>query len=936
MTLAACDVADREQLETLMASIPAERPLRAVVHAAGVLDDGVIDSMNAERIDRVLAPKAHGALNLHELTRDMDLSAFVLFSSIAGTLGGGGQASYAAANAFLDALAADRRAQGLPATSVAWGAWAGEGMVAQTHARASRHGCAGMGSGRWPPEEKRSRRWKGRCSERRRQWRSPISAGRSSRRYSPLAGPSPLIEDLAEVAGCRGGHREWAVATSGAVSELRGRLADMPAEKRGQVLLEVVRTEVARVLGHPSAAAVDADRAFKALGFDSLTALELRNRLSDETGLRLPATLIFDYPTPAVLAEHLLGRAGGRGGIGRGARRVRACRGSRETERRSTHASGRSEPIAIVGMSCRYPGGVRSPEGLWELVAAGGDGIGEFPTDRGWDLEWLYHPDADHAVTAACAKADSCMTPRSSTRGSSGSRRVRRWRWTPSSGFCWKQAGRRWWMGGSTRARCRAARPGCSWYPWVRTTRAAAGVRRSAGRTGYQATGSLPSVVSGRVAYTLGLEGPALTVDTACSSSLVALHLACQSLRGGECSLALAGGVSVLSTPGMFVELSRQRGLAPDGRCKSFAEAADGTGWGEGVGVLLLARLSDALQDGRPVLAVVRGSAVNQDGASNGLTAPNGPSQQRVIRRALASAGLPAEAVDAVEAHGTGTRLGDPIEAQALLATYGRERPPGRPLWLGSVKSNIGHAQAAAGVAGVIKVVMAMRHGTLPRTLHVDEPSTQVDWTQGAVSLLRDEVPWQGNGRPRRAGVSSFGVSGTNAHVILEEPPGVGEAPAVEEPQAVGEVLTGEGLPGGEGPSGEEIYRAAGSANGSTPGGDTLAAVLDVGDAVPWVVSGRGERAVRGQAARLLKHVTERPALLPADVGLSLTGRSAFAHRGGGRGGQAGSGWWRGLGARWPTERATRRAWSRAWPAAPGPCSWSPARAVSGRAWQLS
>ncbi|HEU5473586.1 MAG TPA: SDR family NAD(P)-dependent oxidoreductase, partial [Actinophytocola sp.] len=801
----ACDAADRAALAAVLAGIPAAHPLAGVVHAAGVLDDGVLDSLTPDRLDTVLRPKVDAALNLHELT-PATLGAFVLFSSAAATFGVAGQANYAAANAVLDALAVQRHAAGLAAIALGWGLWAaGDGMAGgpdgKAHTRTTTLGGTLADDDALALLDLATRDGRAHVVA---LATDPAAAAAARGQQVPA-----LLRGLVRTSRRR-------AAGAATPSALAGRLAGLSEVEQRRVLGELVLTQVADVLGHASAAAVDPARAFAELGFDSLIAVELRNRVSAATGLRLPATLVFSYPTPYALTDHLLGELAGT---------ARRAAGPATRSRRVTA----DDPIAIVAMSCRYPGGVGSPEDLWRMVRDGIDGITGFPVNRGWDLDRIYHPDPGrHGSTYVreggflheADRFDAALfgiSPREALAMDPQQRLLLE--------LAWETFERAGIDPTSVRGSGTGVFAGVMYHDYASSM---AAIPPDA--EGFLGTGSAASVVSGRVAYAFGLEGPAMTVDTACSSSLVALHLAARALRAGECSMALVGGVTVMVKPDTFVDFSRQRGLAPDGRCKSFSATADGTSWAEGAGMLLVERLSDARRNGHQVLALVSGTAVNSDGASNGLTAPSGPAQERVIRAALADAGLAPSDVDAVEAHGTGTVLGDPIEASALLATYGQDRET--PLWLGSLKSNIGHAQAAAGVGGVIKMVQAMRHGTLPKTLHVAEPSPHVDWASGAVELLTQNRHWPADDRPRRAAVSSFGISGTNAHVILQEP-----------------------------------NAARPSAPASAP---------DPSVVVPWPVSARTETGLRAQVDRL-RALSDAD---PVDVAYSLaTGRAALEHR---------------------------------------------------------
>ncbi|WP_206780418.1 SDR family NAD(P)-dependent oxidoreductase [Streptomyces sp. Root1310] len=827
VSIVACDASDRDALAALLRRLRDEgTPVRAVVHTAGVAgrfttlaDAGLAD------LAETLGAKAGGAAALDELLAgEGEPDAFVLFSSNAGVWGGAGQGPYAAANAYLDALAEQRRARGAAATSVAWGMWSGQGLVAGQPG--VEEALRRLGLKAMDPDlaitalHQALDRDETTLSVTDMDWDRFVSVFTAAR-------PRPLLDELPEAArilrAADAGHE----ANSESRSALAEQLAGLAPAEQHRLLVEMVRAQAATVLGHDSGDAVDQDRQFQELGFNSVSAVELRNRLNEATGLRLPASLVFDHPTPAALARRIraevLGEAQEPAAAGLDGPAGGAAVGD--------------DAVAIVGMSCRLPGGVESPDDLWRVVVEGRDVISELPTDRAWEAverlrelgmdmpggRWLraggfidsaaeFDPDFFGVSTAEALAMDPQQRLLLE--------------------MSWEAIERAGIDPHTLRGSSTGVYVGTFFQPyWAGSNRIAEDVKPFLG------TGVTPTFASGRIAYLLGLEGPTFTVDTGCSSSAVALHQACQAVRRGECSTALVGGVTVLSSPMGVPDLG---GMAEDGRCKAFSAEADGTGWGEGAAMVMIERLSEARRLGHPVLAVVRGSAVNHNGESNGMSAPNGPSQQRLIRQALADARLSPDEVDAVEAHGTGTPLGDPIEAQALLATYGRDRAEDRPLWLGTVKTNIGHPQAASGLVGVIKMVLAMRHGLLPRSLYADSPTPQVDWASGAVSLLAENTPWPEAGRPRRAGVSSFGASGTKAHIILEQDAWLPDAGTPE--PAVG-------------------------TDGRTA-------------AVPLLVSARTPDGVRQQARRLREFVESHPEAEPTDLAWSLaTSRSAFEHR---------------------------------------------------------
>ncbi len=811
-----CDVAQWDDVKQLDAALVEGPPLRDVFHLAGVIDDGLLGTLTPERVETVLSPKVKGTWNLHRWTRERALTHFVVFSSFSGLTGNPGQGSYAAANVFMDALMAHRREAGLPGLSLAWGPWSTGGMLATlSDAERTRMERAGM----VPLSAEEGFELMDRAMARPESvlvsaHLDPAQVQRQVNQGAPL--PS-LFKSLVSAKTTSPG-----LGPAGA-SALQRRLAALPVAEREASLLETLRSEVAQVLGLASGRSVNPTTSLQELGADSLMSVELRNRLVALTGATLPTTLVFDYPTTEALTGFILTQLDLKD----------APQGSGRPRRPA--AQQLDEPIAVVSMACRFPGGVEDPEALWELLREGGDAITEVPKTR-FDVNAVFDEDPDAVGKTytrwggfvgdvdAFDAAFFGISPREAKSIDPQERLLLETTWE-----LFERVGilPRSLVGSLT-----GVYLGISGNEYIQM----AGMDPDSADA-YSVLGTIHSAVAGRLSYWLGLEGPNMPVDTACSSSLVSLHLACQGLRQGECDMAIAGGVNLLLSAYGYVYFSRLKAMSPTGRCHAFSEDADGYVRAEGCGVLLLKRLSDAQADGDEVLALIRGSAVNQDGQSNGFTAPNGPAQQAVIRRALAVADLAPASVDYVECHGTGTALGDPIEVQALGAVYGEERPLERPVVLGTVKSNIGHTESAAGVAGLMKVILSLNNDYIPQTLHVGTPNPRIPWDTLPVQIAVQAQEWTPGTAPRRAGVSSFGFSGTNAHVVLEEAPSTRDATPLAP---------------------------------AAPGYATY----------PLLLSGESADALVGQADRLLGMLEGTPALRLEDLAFSLaTTRTHFDHR---------------------------------------------------------
>ncbi|PRP97903.1 Erythronolide synthase, modules 3 and 4 [Enhygromyxa salina] len=751
VSLVACDTTDREAVATLLDQLDAEgEDLTAVIHADGVAQTTSINETSLDELVRVAGAKVSGARYLHELLKDHDLDAFITFSSIAGVWGSGRQAVYAAANAYLDAFIEHRASLDLPAVSVAWSAWA-----SGSSDDASQHELRRRGLEPMDPKLAIQALQQGLDHGDVNMIVADIDWGRFTPSFA-AARPRPLLDDIAEA--------QAALDTSDSSSEpdearLLARLRGLSESERLRALVNLVLGETAAVLGYHDASRLDAHTGFVDLGLDSLMAVEVRRRLQRDTGLSLPATLAFDHPSPQHVANFLLeGLAPALG--------MAAELG--DDRRAQDDAAPSHEPIAIIGVGLRMPGEIVDLRSLWEFLSAGREAVGPLPSTR-WNVEEFYDPDPEskgHSYVREGSFLDEIdqfdpaffgISPREAKNIDPQHRMLLEagWQALESAGV----------VPSSLRDSLTGVFVGLGPSDYDH-------LRQGPGEA-YTFTGTQTSFAAGRLAFTLGLQGPALAVDTACSSSLVAFHLACNALRNHECELALAGGVQILAAPDVFVQLSRTRALAPDGRCKTFSANANGYGRGEGVIVFSLERLSDARKNGHEVLALVRGTAVNHDGASSGITAPNGTSQQKLLRQCLEDAQLAPADIDYVECHGTGTSLGDPIEVQALAAVYGEGRPPDRPLLLGAIKTNIGHLEAAAGLAGVAKLVACLQNDATPATLHTKPRNPHIDWQSLSVDVVDGHRPWlpREHGPPRRAGVSSFGMSGTNAHAILEAAP---------------------------------------------------------------------------------------------------------------------------------------------------------------------